>query len=84
MKVDLVTTCDHGQGEFSLSISVEDTMVGLTTFAYDHRAGNLTRVDFFHMSTDQMYEMAEKIMEAANNVAHKQAIGTASIKDKKE
>jgi hypothetical protein len=65
-----ITTCKHGKNRYSLSINVGDTHVTISSHCYDHSPGNSSCLDIFHITPQDMYELADKIIKAANKISN--------------
>jgi hypothetical protein len=70
MKAEIkgISYCNHGNNGYSLSIETENNHVCLTSWCYDHRPGSNNTVDMYNLTVDDMYTLANKIIETANKI----------------
>jgi hypothetical protein len=68
IEIKSVNTYLHNTGH-SLTIEIDNTHIGMNTYAYDHRSGNTTSVDIYGMTPELMYELAGRIIDVANEIS---------------
>jgi hypothetical protein len=73
MKAEIrdVSVCNHGNEGFSLTLNFGDCYISSESWAYDHRPGNYGSCCIRILTPDDMYKLAEKIIEAANKINNK-------------
>ena len=57
--------CKHGEDDYSLSIEFEDCHATMNTYNYDHRVGYRVGLTIFDLSTDDIVNLANTILEQA-------------------
>lgn len=67
MEVNQCGIYNHGDGEYSLTLNIENAHVSMGTYCLKN-SGNVIGISIFGMSVDNMYELAQRIIDAANSI----------------
>lgn len=70
-KVNQCGICSHGGGKYSLTLNIENAHVNMGTYCWETYSGYVINVSIFDMSVDNMYELAQKIIDVANSISSK-------------
>lgn len=67
----------HEKGRYSLSLSITNTHVGLSTHAYPHCPGNRNTIDIFGMTPEDILRLGNLITAEAFKIKGLQEAGNA-------